>query len=80
MKRYVMRYAEENYGLISFDAKNKKEAEDFKFKLEMGDIEIDMLPNYSSTVKTASYMLLDLEEAEVRLPPIPIRHLNAFGE
>lgn len=72
MTRYVMRYAEENYGIITFDANSKEEAETLMAQAEQGEIEIEDLPNYSSKVKSSSYSLTALEEVQPSLPPIPI--------
>jgi pentose-5-phosphate-3-epimerase len=72
MTRYVVKYAEENYGIIMFDAVNKEEAEEWVRKLEVGDIEVEQLFNYSTKVKSASYSLSNLEEVTPPLPEIPI--------
>lgn len=72
MTRYVVKYAEENYGIITFDASTKEEAEALVAKAEQGEIEIDQLENYSRSVKSASYSLSNLEEVQPSLPPIPI--------
>jgi len=72
MTRYVVRYAEENYGIITFDANTKEEAENWVRQVEMGEQELEQLPNYSTKVKSASYSLTDLEEVQPSLPPIPI--------
>jgi hypothetical protein len=72
MTRYVVRYAEENYGIITFDANSKEEAETLVAQAEQGEIEIEDLPNYSSTVKSSNYSLTALEEVQPFLPPIPI--------
>lgn len=72
MTRYVVKYAEENYGIIAFDAVNKEEAEEWVRKLEVGDIEVEQLFNYSTKVKSSSYSLTNLEEVQPSLPPIPI--------
>lgn len=72
MTRYVVRYAEENYGIITFDANSKEEAETLIAQAEQGEIEIEDLPNYSSTVKSSSYSLTALEEVQPSLPSIPI--------
>jgi len=72
MTRYVVKYAEENYGIIAFDAVNKEEAEEWVRRLEMGEIEVDQLFNYSTKVKSSSYSLTNLEEVQPSLPPIPI--------
>lgn len=72
MTRYVVRYAEENYGIITFDANSKEEAETLIAQAEQGDIEIDQLENYSRKVKSASYSLTALEEVKPSLPSIPI--------
>ncbi len=72
MTRYVVRYAEENYGIITFDANSKEEAENWVRQVEMGEQELEQLPNYSTKVKSASYSLTDLEEVQPSLPPIPI--------
>ena len=61
MTRYVVKYAEENYGIIAFDAVNKEEAEEWVRRLEMGEIEVDQLFNYSTKVKSSSYSLTNLE-------------------
>lgn len=72
MTRYVMRYAEENYGIITFDANSQEEAETLMAQAEQGEIEIEDLPNYSSKVKSSSYSLTALEEVQPSLPSIPI--------
>jgi hypothetical protein len=72
MTRYVVKYAEENYGIIAFDAVNKEKAEEWVRRLEMGEIEVDQLFNYSTKVKSSSYSLTNLEEVQPSLPPIPI--------
>ena len=72
MTRYVVRYAEENYGIITFDANSKEEAEDWVRRLEMGEQELEQLPNYSTKVKSSSYSLTNLEEVQPSLPTIPI--------
>jgi pentose-5-phosphate-3-epimerase len=72
MARYVVKYAEENYGIITFDAVNKVEAEEWVRRLEMGEIEVEQLFNYSTKVKSASYSLTNLEEVTPPLPEIPI--------
>jgi hypothetical protein len=72
MARYVVKYAEENYGIIAFDAVNKEEAEEWVRRLEMGEIEVEQLFNYSTKVKSASYSLTNLEEVTPPLPEIPI--------
>jgi hypothetical protein len=72
MTRYVVKYAEENYGIIAFDAVNKEEAEEWVRKLEVGDIEVEQLFNYSTKVKSSSYSLTNLEEVTPPLPEIPI--------
>ena len=72
MTRYVVKYAEENYGIIAFDAVNKEEAEEWVRRLEMGEIEVDQHFNYSTKVKSSSYSLTNLEEVQPSLPPIPI--------
>lgn len=76
MTRYVVKYAEENYGIIAFDAVNKEEAEEWVRKLEVGDIEVEQLFNHSTKVKSSSYSLTNLEEAQPSLPPIPIVGVN----
>jgi hypothetical protein len=72
MTRYVVKYAEENYGIIAFDAVNKEEAEEWVRRLEMGEIEVEQLFNYSTKVKSSSYSLTNLEEVQPSLPAIPI--------
>ena len=72
MTRYVVKYAEENYGIIAFDAVNKEEAEEWVRRLEMGEIEVEQLFNYSTKVKSSSYSLTNLEEVTPPLPEIPI--------
>ena len=72
MTRFVVKYAEEIYGIIAFDAVNKEEAEEWVRRLEMGEIEVDQLFNYSTKVKSSSYSLTNLEEVQPSLPPIPI--------
>ena len=72
MTRYVVRYAEENYGIITFDANSKEEAENLVRQVEMGEQELEQLPNYSTKVKSASYSLTNLEEVTPPLPEIPI--------
>ena len=72
MTRYVVKYAEENYGIVTFDANSKEEAEALVAKAEQGEIEIDQLENYSRSVKSSSYSLSNLEEVQPSLPPIPI--------
>lgn len=72
MTRYVIRYAEENYGIITFDANSKEEAENWVSRCEMGEQELEQLPNYSTKVKSTSYRLTDLEEVTTPLPRIPI--------
>ena len=77
MTRYVVKYAEENYGIIAFDAVNKEEAEEWVRRLEMGEIEVEQLFNYSTKVKSSSYSLTNLEEVQPSLPPIPIVGVNS---
>jgi len=72
MTRYVVKYAEENYGIITFDANSKEEAENWVRQVEMGEQELEQLPNYSTKVKSASYSLTNLEEVTPPLPEIPI--------
>jgi hypothetical protein len=72
MARYVVKYAEENYGIITFDANSKEEAENWVRQVEMGEQELEQLPNYSTKVKSASYSLTNLEEVTPPLPEIPI--------
>ena len=72
MTRYVVRYAEENHGIITFDANSKEEAENWVRQVEMGEQELEQLPNYSTKVKSASYSLTNLEEVTPPLPEIPI--------
>lgn len=72
MTRYVVRYAEENYGIITFDANSKEEAEEWVSRCEMGEQELEQLPNYSTKIKSTSYRLTDLEEVKPSLPSIPI--------
>lgn len=72
MTRYVVKYAEENYGIVTFDANSKEEAEALVAKAEQGEIEIDQLENYSRSVKSSSYSLSNLEEVQPSLPSIPI--------
>ena len=77
MTRYVVKYAEENYGIITFDARSKEEAEEWVRRLEMGEQELEQLPNYSTKVKSSSYSLTNLEEVQPSLPAIPIRGVNS---
>lgn len=72
MTRYVMRFAEEVYGIVTFDANSKEEAETLMAQAEQGEMEIEDLPNYSRTIKSSSYSLTALEEVQPSLPPIPI--------
>ena len=72
MKRYVVRYAEENYGIITFDANSKEEAEEWVSRCEMGEQELEQLPNYTSKITSTSYRLTNLEEFKPSLPSIPI--------
>ena len=76
MTRYVVKYAEENYGIITFDANSKEEAEEWVRRLEMGEQELEQLPNYSTKVKSSSYSLTNLEEVKPSLPSIPIRGVS----